>query len=242
MTDAARLAALGTSCPDHFLRTKIRPLFIDWNPSTEDVATLQERLDAGLQSYVADYELLRGVSTRRQSGDPAAGADGGPGARRRRMSPSAPAVGEPHDRRVLSVCDRGHASAESIGGYKAAQEAFDIEYWRLEEAKLQRMPKARPFAGRVVLVAGAGSHRAGVRDHDRRRRCFRGLSRSRRQRQADETAKVIEAKRGSGIGVAGSGVSGCGPAIGLTPTPRTVRSARPWRMRSSPTAASTTSA
>ena len=53
--DAPRLADLGTSCPDHFLRTKIKPLYIDWNPQTEDVVTLKKKLGAGLEQYRRDY-------------------------------------------------------------------------------------------------------------------------------------------------------------------------------------------
>jgi NAD(P)-dependent dehydrogenase (short-subunit alcohol dehydrogenase family) len=107
--------------------------------------------------------------------------------------------------------------AESIGGYRAlpAQEAFDIEYWRLEEAKLQRMPKPKAFAGRVVLVAGAGSGigretATSVVDDDASVVCLDLDAES-----AESTADLIEAKVGAGIGVAGSGVSGCGPAIGV---------------------------
>jgi len=53
--DAARLAELGTSCPDHFLRTKIKPLYVDWNPQTEDAGALKKKLAAGLEQYRKDY-------------------------------------------------------------------------------------------------------------------------------------------------------------------------------------------
>ena len=53
--DAARLAELGTSCPDHFLRTKIKPLYVDWDPQKEDAATLKSKLQRGLEKYRADY-------------------------------------------------------------------------------------------------------------------------------------------------------------------------------------------
>ncbi len=52
---AERLAELGTSCPDHFLRTKIKPLYVDWNPQTEDTAALKKKLAAGLTAYRQDY-------------------------------------------------------------------------------------------------------------------------------------------------------------------------------------------
>ena len=54
--DGPRLAELGTSCPDHFLRTKIKPLFVDWNPETRDVEALKATLEAGLVQYRRDYE------------------------------------------------------------------------------------------------------------------------------------------------------------------------------------------
>ena len=64
--DAPRLAELGTSCPDHFLRTKIKPLYVDWNPQTEDVDALKRKLSAGLEQYRKDYAaLLRAAQARR---------------------------------------------------------------------------------------------------------------------------------------------------------------------------------
>ncbi|MEC8321893.1 MAG: bifunctional rhamnulose-1-phosphate aldolase/short-chain dehydrogenase [Planctomycetota bacterium] len=216
--DAARLAALGTSCPDHFLRTKIRPLFVDWNPSAEDVATLKERLEAGLADYVRDYSSYYEACRHDDSPairppEPTVVLVPGVGMVAFGASKSESRTTAEFYRCAIEVM-RG---AESIGGYKALpqQEAFDIEYWRLEEAKLQRMPKARPFAGRVVLVAGAGSGigrecALEIVDDDATVVCL--------DLDGDAAAGVageIEAKRGSGIGVAGSGVSGCGPAIGL---------------------------
>src|SRR6266581_1788761 len=53
--DAQRLAELGTSCPDHFLRTKIKPLYVDWDPQAEDAAALKTKLEAGLAQYRRDY-------------------------------------------------------------------------------------------------------------------------------------------------------------------------------------------
>ncbi|MHC5113413.1 MAG: bifunctional rhamnulose-1-phosphate aldolase/short-chain dehydrogenase [Planctomycetota bacterium] len=217
-SDAPRLAALGTSCPDHFLRTKIRPLLIEWDPGSRDLADLRARLDAGLTSYATDYEAY--YEACRHDDSPA-------------LRPPAPTV-------VLipgvgMVCfgtskseSRATAEfyrcaievmrgAESIGGYRAlpAQEAFDIEYWRLEEAKLRRMPAPKPFAGRVVLVAGAGSGigretATTIVADDASVVCL-DLDAER----ADATALAIETKRGPGIGVAGSGISGCGPAISV---------------------------
>jgi NAD(P)-dependent dehydrogenase (short-subunit alcohol dehydrogenase family) len=107
--------------------------------------------------------------------------------------------------------------AESIGGYRALprQEAFDIEYWRLEEAKLQRMPKPKPLAGHVSVVIGAGSGigRVTATMLTADDACVACVDLDGAAAQA--AALDIERTAGSGIGVAGSGISACGPAIGL---------------------------
>ncbi|MEM7623761.1 MAG: SDR family NAD(P)-dependent oxidoreductase, partial [Planctomycetota bacterium] len=107
--------------------------------------------------------------------------------------------------------------AEAIGGYIALpqQEAFDIEYWALEEAKLQRMPKDKPLAGHVAMVVGAGSGIGRETAHrlvpeDAHIACV-----DLHKDAAAETADELLTITGPGIGVAGSGVSSCGPAIGL---------------------------
>lgn len=217
--DAGRLAALGTSCPDHFLRTKIRPLYVEWDPNREATSVLRERLDGGLQAYVRDYETY--YETCRHSDSPG-------------MRPPEPTVilipgvgmiafgASKSESRTTAEFYRCAIEvmrgAESIGGYRAlpAQEAFDIEYWRLEEAKLRRMPAPRPFAGRVVLVAGAGSGigrecATSIVEDDASVVCL-----DRDPAGADAVAAAIEASRGSGIGIAGSGVSGCGPTLAVT--------------------------
>ena len=216
--DAPRLAALGTSCPDHFLRTKIRPLLVDWDPHRDDLPTLRARLDAGLASYVADYAAYYDAcrhadSPAMRQPEPTVILIPGIGMIAFGSSKSESRTTAEFYRCAIEVM-RG---AESIGGYRAlpAQEAFDIEYWRLEEAKLQRMPKPKAFAGRVVLVAGAGSGigretATSVVDDDASVVCLDLDAES-----AESTADLIEAKVGAGIGVAGSGVSGCGPAIGV---------------------------
>ncbi len=108
--DGPRLANLGTSCPDHFLRTKIKPLFVDWNPETRDVEALQDRLEAGLEQYRRDYAAYYERCKR-----PGSPADARPQPDRRpRPRAGDDRVGEDEervagDRRVLQLRDRGHA-------------------------------------------------------------------------------------------------------------------------------------
>ena len=217
--DAARLAALGTSCPDHFLRTKIRPLLVDWDPHTGSKEALRRSIDEGLRRYVADYEAYYEACRHEDSPamrppEPRVILIPGVGMVAFGTSKSESRTTAEFYRCAIAVM-RG---AESIGGYQGLpqQEAFDIEYWRLEEAKLQRMPKPRPFAGRVVLVAGAGSGigretAMGIVEDDA---CVVCLDLNREAAAA--TAAEIESARGAGIGVAGSGISGCGPAIAVS--------------------------
>jgi rhamnulose-1-phosphate aldolase/alcohol dehydrogenase len=150
--DFERLAALGTSCPDHFLRTKIAPLTLDPARLTDE-AYLAERIAAYRSMYAAYYERCK------RPNSPAM-RDANP------VVVLVPGVG-----RITFATDKttarlagefyGNAinvmrGAEAIGQYIALdeQEAFDIEYWLLEEAKLQRMPAPKPQVGRIVLVTG----------------------------------------------------------------------------------------
>lgn len=216
--DAPRLAELGTSCPDHFLRTKIKPLYVPWNPQQEDLDMLKSKLSAGLLQYRKDYVAYY----------------------EQHKHPNSPAMRDPNPTVILIPGlgmiawgkDKSESrvtaefytcaievmrGAEALDAYTAlpAQEAFDIEYWLLEEAKLQRMPPEKELARRVVVVVGAGS----------------GIGKATAQRVAREGAHVVCAdlhaeaaqasandlikRYGQGIGVAGSGISSCGPAIGL---------------------------
>jgi rhamnulose-1-phosphate aldolase/alcohol dehydrogenase len=151
------LAALGTSCPDHFLRTKIRPLVLDFDPAKGDLDTLVAGLDDALAAYAADYEAYY----------------------ERCKRPNSPAMRDPNaviylvpgvgmlsfakDKATARIASefyvnainvmRGASGVDTYVGL-AEQEAFDIEYWLLEEAKLQRMPKPKSLAGRVALVTG----------------------------------------------------------------------------------------
>jgi NAD(P)-dependent dehydrogenase (short-subunit alcohol dehydrogenase family) len=107
--------------------------------------------------------------------------------------------------------------AEAIGRYVALpqQEAFDIEYWLLEEAKLRRMPPERELARRVIAVVGAGSGIGREVAHRISRDGATVVCVDANAATAEATATEITTKLGTGIGVAGSGLSGCGPAIGL---------------------------
>ncbi len=150
--DFAALAALGTSCPDHFLRTKIAPLALD-------PARLED--DGYLAQSVADYRALYSAYYDRckRPNSPAM-RDANP------VVVLVPGLG-----RITFAADKATAriagefylnainvmrGAEAIGDYIALdeQEAFDIEYWLLEEAKLQRMPAPREMAGKIALVTG----------------------------------------------------------------------------------------
>lgn len=107
--------------------------------------------------------------------------------------------------------------AEALGGYinLPQQEAFDIEYWQLEEAKLRRMPPEQELARQVIAVVGAGS---GIGKETAHRLAKEGASIvcvDLNEKAAQETSAELVKKLGEGIGVAGTGISGCGPAIGL---------------------------
>ena len=216
--DAPRLAELGTSCPDHFLRTKIKPLYVAWNPQEEEVEALLEKLERGLAAYRDDYRAY--YQACRHPDSPAM----------RDPNPTViliPGVGmiawgkNKSESRVTAEFYNAAVEvmrgAEAIGSYIALpqQEAFDIEYWALEEAKLRRMPAEKAFARRVAVVVGAGS---GIGRAVAARLAAEGahvvcadLSRE----AAEQSAAELSERYGVGIGVAGSGISGCGPAIGL---------------------------
>jgi rhamnulose-1-phosphate aldolase/alcohol dehydrogenase len=151
--DFARLAAVGTSCPDHFLRTKIAPLSLD-PTRLDDDAYLAEALAQYREGYAAYYQRCA-----RPSDPPMRDANPVvvlvPGLGRLTFAgdkTTARLAGEFYGNAINVM--RG---AEAIGGYIGLpeQEAFDIEYWALEEAKLQRMPKPKPLVGQIALVTGA---------------------------------------------------------------------------------------
>jgi len=151
--DFLRLAEIGTSCPDHFLRTKIAPLALD-PERVDDDAYLAEALEQYRQSYAAYYGRNAGPA------DPKI-RDANP------VVVLLPSVGRftfAADKTTARLAGEFYANAinvmrgaEAIGAYIGLpeSEAFAIEYWALEEAKLQRMPKPKPLVGKVALVTGA---------------------------------------------------------------------------------------
>ena len=155
------LAALGTSCPDHFLRTKIRPLVINFKPTAKDRAKEIERVLAGLdkqlEAYREDYKGYYERSKRSNSPairDPNAVVYLIPGVGMMTFAknkPTARIAGEFYVN-AINVMREANGVDKYIG--LPEQEAFDIEYWLLEEAKLQRQPKPKSLAGRIAFVTG----------------------------------------------------------------------------------------
>ena len=216
--DAPRLAELGTSCPDHFLRTKIKPLYVDWNPQTGDLAALKTQLKAGIDQYRKDYAAY--YQRCKHANSPAM----------RDPNPTVvliPGVGmiawgkDKSESRVTAefynCAVEVMRGAEAIDRYIALpqQEAFDIEYWLLEEAKLKRMPAEKELARQVIVVIGAGSGIGKETAHRLVREGAHIVTVDLNEAAAQSTAREITDKYGVGIGVAGSGVSNCGPAIGF---------------------------
>lgn len=154
-----RLAPLGTSCPDHFIRTKVRPLLLDLPPTApvgDLVARLRELHAAYREDYAAYYQRYA-----RPDSPPLRGADPVivlvPGIGMFSFGPdvrSARIAGEFYVNAINVM--RG---AEALSTYQPIPESekFRIEYWELEEAKLRRLPPPRPLAGRVAFVTGAAS-------------------------------------------------------------------------------------
>lgn len=159
--DLAKLAPLGTSCPDHFLRTKIQPLVLDLEP-TEDLSddkAIREKIEPQFEQYRKEYAAYYEAC----------------------KHPDSPAMRDPNpviilypgvgmfsfakNKQTARVASEFYINAinvmrgsEAITEYTALprQEAFDIEYWLLEEAKLKRMPPEQPLSRRVALITGAG--------------------------------------------------------------------------------------
>jgi rhamnose utilization protein RhaD (predicted bifunctional aldolase and dehydrogenase)/NAD(P)-dependent dehydrogenase (short-subunit alcohol dehydrogenase family) len=180
---AERLAHLGTSCPDHFIRTKIRPMFIKWNPEDEPTE-LEELIETALETYRAEYAeyysryavkespavrdsnptvvLVPGLgmfsfgknkAESRITGEFYINAIG--------VMKSAGALGTGEDRKEIPQAGPA-ATADQFTVYEnyvalPPSEAFRIEYWKLEEAKIRRQPPERELSRRIVLVVGGGS-------------------------------------------------------------------------------------
>jgi rhamnulose-1-phosphate aldolase/alcohol dehydrogenase len=154
-----QLAALGTSCPDHFLRTKVRPMLLDRAPSAslEDITTrLRELHVAYREEYRAYYDRhAEPDSPPMRGADPAIVLVPGVGMFSFGANKQTARVAGEFYVNAINVM-RG---AEAISTYAPIDEneKFRIEYWALEEAKLQRMPKPKPLATRIALVTGAAS-------------------------------------------------------------------------------------
>jgi rhamnulose-1-phosphate aldolase/alcohol dehydrogenase len=155
--DLAPLAALGTSCPDHFLRTKIRPFVIDFDPKNPDFDRLLAGLDPALDAYRADYVAYH---ARCKNDKSPAVRDANPIIY---LIPGVGMLSFAKDKATARIAGEFYVNAinvmrgaNGVDTYVGLpeQEAFDIEYWLLEEAKLQRMPKPKSLAGRIALVTG----------------------------------------------------------------------------------------
>lgn len=155
--DLAPLAALGTSCPDHFLRTKIRPLIVPEAVYTLQGAELRAALGELLAGYRADYAAYYERCKRASS--PAL-RDPNPVVI---LLPRIGMVTIAKDKATARIAGEFYVNAINVMREANAvdryvglpeQEAFDIEYWLLEEAKLQRMPKPKPLVGKVALITG----------------------------------------------------------------------------------------
>lgn len=151
------LAALGTSCPDHFLRTKISPLVVDFDPAKPDLDQTLAGLGAAVEVYrkghAAYYERCKRPESPAMR-DPNAVVY---------LVPGVGMITFAKDKATARISAEFYVNAinvmrgaSNVSAYMGLpeQEAFDIEYWVLEEAKLQRMPKPKPLAGKVALVTG----------------------------------------------------------------------------------------
>ena len=151
------LAALGTSCPDHFLRTKIRPLVVDFDPAAGNVDDVLSGLPDQIAAYREDYTAYYNRCKHADSPairDPNAVVY---------LVPGVGMITFAKDKATARISGEFYVNAinvmrgaDAVSTYQGLpeQEAFDIEYWLLEEAKLQRMPKPKSLAGRVALVTG----------------------------------------------------------------------------------------
>jgi rhamnulose-1-phosphate aldolase/alcohol dehydrogenase len=151
------LAPLGTSCPDHFLRTKIRPLVLPFDPKTQNIDEVISGLDGTLEAYRKDYAAYYERSkhaTSPKMRDPNAVIYLVPGVGMLSFAKDKATARIASEFYVNAINVMRGASGVSDYVGLAEQEAFNIEYWLLEEAKLQRMPKPKSLAGRIAFVTG----------------------------------------------------------------------------------------
>jgi rhamnose utilization protein RhaD (predicted bifunctional aldolase and dehydrogenase)/NAD(P)-dependent dehydrogenase (short-subunit alcohol dehydrogenase family) len=181
--DAEQLAHLGTSCPDHFIRTKIRPLFVAWEPSN-DISRLKKRVDAAIEKYREEYReyyesLAKPDSPKMRDANPTVVLIPGVGMFSFGKNESeARITGEFYTNAIhvmegAVALDSGTVPAVLPQAGPAAKteafsvhanyvalppsEAFRIEYWQLEEAKIRRQPPEKELSRRVVVVVGGGN-------------------------------------------------------------------------------------
>ncbi len=159
--DLERLAPMGTSCPDHFLRTKIKPLILNLSPEEDisDEHSVLEKISDSFEQYRKDYNdyyesCKHPESPAIRDANPVVILYPGVGMFTFAKNKQTARVASEFYINAINVM-RG---AEAISKYTSLprQEAFDIEYWLLEEAKLQRQPKEKPLSRKVALVTGSG--------------------------------------------------------------------------------------
>ncbi len=155
--DLERLAQLGTSCPDHFLRTKIRPLVLHL-PENLDEPAIFDHIEKLFEAYRADYKSYyercrRPDSPAMRDPNPVVILYPGVGMFTFAKDKQTDRVAAEFYTNAINVMRGAEAVSEYVG--LAEQEAFDIEYWLLEEAKLLRMPKPKPLSGKIALITGS---------------------------------------------------------------------------------------
>jgi len=181
---AKDLSAMGTSCPDHFLRTRVCPWFIEWNPAKDDVQTLKNRLRSGVPGYRAEYkkyyeEWAKPDSPKLRDSNPSVVVVPGLGLFGFGKNKKEARITTEFFMNAIHVMSGANALEDGAAPHPLPQarhaeqsqqftqfhnyvalprsEAFRIEYWALEEAKLQRMPAEAEFSRKIALVIGGAS-------------------------------------------------------------------------------------